>query len=372
MFIKNPEKSLNNFYMKISKEEILKYHLGGKTGLAVTKPCATQKELSMAYTPGVALPCLEIKKNKKNLYKYTNKKNTVAVITNGTAVLGLGNIGVAASKPVMEGKAVLFKKFANIDAIDIEVDETDPKKFVEIVSKIATGFGGINLEDIKAPECFYIERELQKRLDIPVFHDDQHGTAIIAGAALLNALKLVKKDIKKIKIIFSGMGAAGTACYDYFLKLGVKKENVKRVDKFTINKLEDYIKDADVFMGLSVANVLTIEMIKTMAKDPLVFALANPNPEIKYELAMKSRPDIIFATGRSDYPNQINNVLGFPYIFRGALDAGTKKITLKMQMAATKSLANLVRHPKRDYLVPKPFDARLKNVVSRAIEKAST
>lgn len=356
--------------MKLSKQEILKYHLAGKIGLAVTKPCATQRDLSMAYTPGVALPCLEIKKNKKNLYKYTNKKNTVAVITNGTAVLGLGNIGAGASKPVMEGKAVLFKKFVSIDAWDIEVDEKDPKKFVAIVSKIAVGFGGINLEDIKAPECFYIERELQKKLDIPVFHDDQHGTAIIAGAALLNALKLVKKDIKKIKVVFSGKGAAGTACYNYFLKLGVKKANVKRVDKFTIKKLKDYIKKADVFMGLSVANVLTVKMIKSMAKNPLVFALANPNPEIKYELAMKSRPDIIFATGRSDYPNQINNVLGFPYVFRGALDAGAKRVTLKMQMAATKALAKLVKRPRRDYLVPKPFDSRLKKIISEAVKKA--
>jgi len=353
--------------MKLSKKQILQYHLGGKIGAAVTKPCQTQKELSMAYTPGVALPCLEIKKNKKNIYKYTNKKNTVAVITNGTAVLGLGDIGPKASKPVMEGKCVLFKKFADIDAIDIEVDEKDPKKFVEIVSKIAAGFGGINLEDIKAPECFYIERELQKKLDIPVFHDDQHGTAIIAGAALLNALKIVKKNIQEIKVVFSGDGAAGTSVKNYFIKLGVKKNNIKVVNKFTIKKLGGYMPEADVFVGLSVANVLTVKMVQSMAKNPIVFALANPNPEIEYNLAKKSRSDIILATGRSDYPNQINNVLGFPYIFRGALDAGAKKITEKMKMAATYALAKLA---KPGSIVPNPFDPRLKTFVSQAVQKA--
>ena len=353
--------------MKISKQQILKYHQGGKIGINVIKPCSTQKDLSIAYTPGVALPCLEIKKNKNNLYKYTNKKNTIAVITNGTAVLGLGDIGPEASKPVMEGKCVLFKKFADIDAVDIEVSEKDPKRFVEIVSKIADGFGGINIEDIKAPECFYIERELQKRLNIPVFHDDQHGTAIIAGAALLNALKIVHKNIKEIKVVFSGDGAAGTACKNYFIKLGVNKKNIKIVNKSTVNKLSQYIKNADVFIGLSVANILTAEMIKSMAKKPIVFALANPNPEIKYELAKKSRSDILLATGRSDYPNQINNVLGFPYIFRGALDGGAKRITEKMKLAATYALAKLAKKPN---FVPNPFNKRLKKVVSEAVRKA--
>ena len=353
--------------MKLNKKNILQYHKNGKIGIAIAKPCQTQQDLSIAYTPGVAIPCLEIKKNKKNLSKYTNKKNTVAVITNGTAVLGLGDIGPAASKPVMEGKCVLFKKFADIDAWDIEVNEKNPQKFVEIVSKIAVGFGGINLEDIKAPECFYIERELQKKLDIPVFHDDQHGTAIIAGAALLNALEIVKKNIKKIKVVFSGKGAAGTSCYNYFLKLGVQKKNVKRVDKTTINKLKNYIKNADVFIGLSVANILTVKMIKSMAKNPIVFAMANPDPEIKYELAKASRPDILLATGRSDYPNQINNVLGFPYIFRGALDGNAKKITEKMKLAATYALAKLAKKP---YIVPNPFDPRLKKIVSEAVKKA--
>lgn len=353
--------------MKIAKQQILKYHENGKIGITVTKSCQTPKDLSIAYTPGVALPCLEIKKNKKYLYKYTNKKNTVAVITNGTAVLGLGDIGPEASKPVMEGKCVLFKKFADIDAWDIEVNEKNPKKFVEIVSKIATGFGGINLEDIKAPECFYIERELQKKLDIPVFHDDQHGTAIIAGAALLNALKIVKKNINKIKVVFSGDGAAGTAVKNYFIRLGVNKKNIRVVNKFTIKKLEQYIKNADVFIGLSVADILTVKMIQSMAKNPIVFALANPNPEIKYELAKKSRPDILLATGRSDYPNQINNVLGFPYIFRGALDAGAKRITEKMKLAATYALAKLA---KPGSIVPNPFDPRLKKIVSLAVKKA--
>lgn len=354
--------------MKINNKQILKYHENGKIGMNVIKPCSTQKELSIAYTPGVAVPCLEIKKYKKNIYKYTNKKNTVAVITNGTAVLGLGDIGPAASKPVMEGKCVLFKKFADIDAWDIEVNEKDPKKFVEVVSKIAVGFGGINLEDIKAPECFYIERELQKKLDIPVFHDDQHGTAIIAGAALLNALKIVHKNIKKIKVVFCGAGAAGTSCRKYFTTLGVKEKNISVARRKNIAELPKFIKNADVFIGLSVANVLTIKMIQSMAKNPIVFALANPDPEIKYELAKKSRPDILLATGRSDYPNQINNVLGFPYIFRGALDGGAKKITEKMKLAATYALTKLAKKPN---IVPNPFDPRLKKAVSEAVKKAT-
>ena len=372
--------------MKLTKKQILDYHKNGKISLNISKPCDTQKDLAIAYTPGVAVPCLEIKKNKKNISKYTNKQNTILVVSNGTAVLGLGDIGPAASKPVMEGKCVLFKKFADLDAWDIEVDETNPKKFVEIVAKIATGFGGVNLEDIKAPECFYIERELQKKLSVPVFHDDQHGTAIISGAALLNALKITKKDIKKIKVVFSGDGAAGTACKNYYIKLGVNRKNIKTVNKQTIKNLDKYIKNADVFVGLSVKNILTVKMLKSMAESPIVFAMANPDPEIKYETAIKARPDVIMATGRSDYPNQINNVLGFPFIFRGALDAGAQKITLKMMLAATHALADIAKKPVPksvlkayniktlkfgpNYIVPKPFDPRLKKVVSEAVRKS--
>lgn len=393
------------------KEEALKYHSEGRPGkieVIPTKPYNSQKDLTLAYSPGVAYPCLEIEKNPEDAYKYTSKGNLVAVISNGTAVLGLGNIGALAGKPVMEGKGLLFKTFADIDVFDIEVGTTNIDEFISTVKNIAPTFGGINLEDIKAPECFEIEERLKKELDIPVMHDDQHGTAIISAAALLSALEVCGKKIEEVQVVVNGAGAASAACSKLYFALGVKKENLvmcdskgviskKRTDlnaikayfatERDITTLEDAVKDADVFLGLSVADVLTSEMVKSMAKDPVVFALANPNPEIAYDLAMASRPDIIFATGRSDYPNQVNNVLGFPYIFRGALDVRATKINEEMKIAAVRALADLAKEPipdmvaaaynntkitfGKEYLIPKALDPRLITHISIAVAKAA-
>ena len=395
----------------IRKKDILEYHEGarpGKIEVIPSKPSNSQRDLSIAYSPGVAEPCLEIQKDPANAYRYTSKGNLVAVISNGTAVLGLGDIGALASKPVMEGKSVLFKVFADIDSFDIELDTKDPEKFVETVKTIAPTFGGINLEDISAPDCFYIEQRLRDELDIPVMHDDQHGTAIISGAALLNALDLAKKKIGKIKVVFNGAGPSAISCARLFKALGVKAENLLMVDskgvitttrenlssekqEFARNTkladLTDAIKNADVFVGLSRADILTQAMVKTMAKKPIVFALANPNPEISYENAMASRKDIIMATGRSDHPNQVNNVLGFPFIFRGALDVRATSINEEMKLAAVKAIAQLAKEPVPEivnlaynkanlsfgekYIIPKPFDPRLIATVAPAIAKAA-
>ncbi len=385
----------------ITREEALEYHrLHGKPGkisILPTKPLETQRDLGLAYTPGVAVPVLEIEKDPELAYEYTAKGNLVAVVSNGTAILGLGDRGALASKPVMEGKGVLFKRFADIDVFDIEVDTHDPDELIKVVAAIAPTFGGINLEDIKAPECFYVEDKLKEMLDIPVFHDDQHGTAIISSAGLLNALELTGKKIDEIKIVVSGAGASAMACVKLAIKLGVKKENVIMCDsrgviykgrtegmnpykeEFAVETdartLEDAIEGADVFYGLSVADILTPEMVKKMAPNPLIFAMANPDPEIKYEVAKEARPDAIVATGRSDYPNQINNVLGFPFIFRGALDVRAKAINDEMKIAAAKALAALAKEDVPDsvlraygleslkfgpeYIVPKPFDPRV-------------
>lgn len=396
---------------KNRKHEALLYHSEGRPGkieVVPTKPYRTQDDLSLAYSPGVAEPCLEIKKNPEDAYKYTAKGNLVAVISNGTAVLGLGNIGPLAGKPVMEGKGLLFKTFADIDVFDIEVDTTDTDKFVETVKNISPTFGGINLEDIKAPECFEIEERLKKELDIPVMHDDQHGTAIISAAALINALKIVGKKIEEVKVVVNGAGAAAVSCAKLYITLGVKPANMvmcdskgvintARTDLNAVKKefattrgirtLADAIKDADVFLGLSVADSLSQEMVRTMAKDPIVLALANPDPEISYKDAMASRGDIIFATGRSDYPNQVNNVLGFPYIFRGALDVRATKINEEMKIAAAYALAEIAREPVpeivssaysnakitfgKEYLIPKPIDPRLVIRISMAVAKAA-
>lgn len=393
------------------KQEALDYHskpTPGKIQVLPTKKYATQRDLSLAYSPGVAEPCLEIAKNKKDVYKYTAKGNLVAVISNGTAVLGLGNIGPLASKPVMEGKGLLFKIFADIDVFDIEVDATDVDKFVETVKAIAPTFGGINLEDIKAPEAFEIERRLKEELDIPVMHDDQHGTAIISAAALKNACEVAEKDISKVQIVVSGAGAAAISCTKLYLKLGAKVENIvmtdskgvirKDRDNLTtqkaefattknLNTLEEAMVNADVFIGLSQGNIVSGEMIKSMAKNPIVFAMANPDPEIKYDIAVKTRKDIIMATGRSDHPNQVNNVLGFPFIFRGALDVRATKINEEMKMAAVHALADLAKHPVpeqvnivydevnlsfgKEYIIPKPFDPRLIYEIPPAIAKAA-
>jgi len=392
---------------KISKKEALAYHAEGRPGkieVVPTKQHSSQRELSLAYSPGVAEPCKQIAKTKDDVYKYTAKGNLVAVISNGTAVLGLGDIGPEASKPVMEGKGLLFKIFADIDVFDIEVDATDIDTFVQTVKAIAPTFGGINLEDIKAPECFEIERRLKEELDIPVMHDDQHGTAIISAAALLNALEIAKKDISKIKIVVNGAGAAAMSCSKLYLSLGVKKENIVMVDSkgvikqnrvglegnkaiFATNRrcdtLDEAMKNADVFLGLSVANIVTTEMVQSMAKRPIVFALANPDPEISYMKAMESRDDIIMATGRSDHPNQVNNVLGFPYIFRGALDVRATEINENMKLAAVKAIANLAKETVLDeinlayddntlsfgseYIIPKPLDPRLITAVAPAV-----
>lgn len=395
----------------INREAALRYHSEGKRGkieIAPTKPHATQEDLSLAYTPGVAEPCLEIQKNPADAYKYTGKGNLVAVISNGTAVLGLGNIGALAGKPVMEGKALLFKVFSGLDSFDIEVAETNVDKFVDAVKAISPTFGGINLEDIKAPECFEIERRLKEELDIPVMHDDQHGTSIITGAALLNALEIAGKKIDEVKVVVSGAGAAAICCAKMYESLGAKRENILMCDsKGVISKsrtdlnemkkyfavetdaktLADAVKGADVFLGVSRADVLTPEMLLSMNENPAVFALANPRPEISYELAMATRKDIIFATGRSDYPNQVNNVLGFPYIFRGALDTASKCINEEMKLAAVRALAALAHEPAtdevkkifknetlefgRNYILPKPFDKRLIVKVSAAVAKAA-
>ena len=392
---------------KVSKKEALAYHAEGRPGkieVIPTKKHSSQRELSLAYSPGVAEPCIQIDKKKDDVYKYTAKGNLVAVISNGTAVLGLGNIGPEASKPVMEGKGLLFKIFADIDVFDIEVDATDVDKFVETVKAISPTFGGINLEDIKAPECFEIEERLKAELDIPIMHDDQHGTAIISSAALLNALEIAKKDISKIKVVVNGAGAAAISCSKLYLALGVKKENLVMLDSkgvirnnreglegnkefFATNRrcetLEDAMKNADVFLGLSVANIVSTEMVQSMAKHPIVFALANPYPEISYKDAMNSRDDIIMATGRSDHPNQVNNVLGFPYIFRGAMDVRATEINENMKLAAVKAIANLAKETVLDevslayedntlafgpeYIIPKPLDPRLITAVAPAV-----
>ncbi|MDY3104863.1 MAG: NADP-dependent malic enzyme [Prevotella sp.] len=398
--------------LKITKEAALAYHEGerpGKIEVKPTKPYRTQTDLSLAYSPGVAYPCLEIQNNENNAYKYTNKGNLVAVISNGTAVLGLGDIGAMSGKPVMEGKGLLFKIYGGIDVFDIEVDEKDPVKFCETVERIAPSFGGINLEDIKAPECFYIEERLKKTLDIPVMHDDQHGTAIISAAGLKNALEVAGKDIKQAKLVINGAGAAAISCTKLYVALGVKKENILMLDShgvittdrtdlnpekaiFATNRkdvhtLEEAVKDADVFVGLSRGNILSKDMIRSMASNPIVFALANPVPEISYEDALDSRPDVIMSTGRSDYPNQINNVIGFPYIFRGALDVHAKAINEEMKMAAVHAIADLAKQPIPDvvnevyhindlsfgpkYFIPKPIDPRLITAVSAAVAKAA-
>ena len=396
---------------KITKEEALRYHAEGKPGkieVIPTKTHSTQTDLSLAYSPGVAEPCLEIEKNPHDAYEYTAKGNLVAVISNGTAVLGLGDIGPLAGKPVMEGKGLLFKIFAGIDVFDIEVNEKDPEKFIQTVKAISPTFGGINLEDIKAPECFEIETRLKNELDIPVMHDDQHGTAIISGAGLINALEIAGKKIEDVKIVVNGAGAASISCTRLYVMLGARKENIVMCDskgvistsrpdlnaakrEFAtdrpIKTLQEAVVGADVFLGLSVANVLTKEMVRSMNADPIVFALANPNPEISYADAMASRDDIIFATGRSDYPNQINNVLGFPYIFRGALDTHAKAINEEMKLAAVYAIADLAKEPVpdvvnaayklkrttfgRDYILPKALDPRLLTRVSCAVAKAA-
>lgn len=396
----------------ITKEDALNYHAGkrpGKIEVIPTKPYYTQTDLSLAYSPGVAEPCLEIQNNPQDAYKYTDKGNLVAVISNGTAVLGLGDIGAVAGKPVMEGKGLLFKIYGGIDVFDIEVDEKDPAKFVEAVKAIAPTFGGINLEDIKAPECFEIERRLKEELDIPVMHDDQHGTAIISGAGLLNALEVNGKNIAEVKVVVNGAGAAAISCARLYIALGVKKENIVMLDskgvisverknltpekiefateRTDIHTLAEAVNGADVFLGLSKGNVLSKDMVRSMAKNPIVFALANPVPEITYEEAMESRPDVLMSTGRSDYPNQINNVIGFPYIFRGALDTASTAINEEMKLAAVRAIADLAKQPVpeivnkvyhvsklkfgREYFIPKPVDPRLLTEVSAAVAKAA-
>lgn len=396
----------------ITKEDALQYHAEGQPGkiaIIPTKPHATQRDLSLAYSPGVAEPCLAIADNPADVYKYTNKGNLVAVISNGTAVLGLGDIGPEAGKPVMEGKALLFKIYADVDAFDIEVNETDPERFIQVVKAIAPTFGGINLEDIKAPECFEIEERLKAELDIPVMHDDQHGTAIISAAGLVNALELAGKDIAEARIVVNGAGAAAISCTKLYCALGARKENIVMLDskgvlstsradlneqkrgfattRTDIATLEEAINGCDVFVGLSKGNVVSEAMVKSMAENPIIFAMANPTPEIAYDVAKAVRPDVIMGTGRSDYPNQVNNVLGFPYIFRGALDTHATAINEEMKVAAAKALAELAKRPVpaevaqaygvenfsfgRDYILPKPVDRRLIEVVSVAVAKAA-
>ena len=398
--------------VKITKEAALEYHENGRPGkieVKPTKPYTTQTDLSLAYSPGVAYPCLAIQENPDDVYKYTDKGNLVAVISNGTAVLGLGDIGAMSGKPVMEGKGLLFKIYGGIDVFDIEVAEKDPEKFCEAVEKIAPTFGGINLEDIKAPECFYIEERLKKTLDIPVMHDDQHGTAIISAAGLKNALEVAGKNIADVKIVVNGAGAAAISCTKLYVALGAKVENIVMLDskgvitsdreKLTpqkklfatdrrdVHTLEEAVRGADVFVGLSKGNVLSQDMIRSMAPSPIVFALANPVPEISYEDAMASRPDVLMSTGRSDYPNQINNVIGFPYIFRGALDVHARSINEEMKLAAVHAIADLAKQPVPDvvneiyhvndltfgpsYFIPKPVDPRLITEVSAAVAKAA-
>lgn len=397
--------------VKITKEAALLYHSQGKPGkieVVPTKPYRTQTDLSLAYSPGVAEPCLEIQKNPHDAYKYTNKGNLVAVISNGTAVLGLGDIGAMSGKPVMEGKSLLFKIYAGVDAFDIEVNEKDPDKFIEAVKAIAPTFGGINLEDIKAPECFEIERRLKAELDIPVMHDDQHGTAIISAAGLINAIDVAGKKLEDARIVVNGAGAAAISCTRLYCSFGARKENIVmldsrgviRVDRENlteqkrefattrdIHTLKEAVKDADVFVGLSKGNVLSKDMVRSMAKNPIIFALANPVPEISYEDAKDARPDVLMSTGRTDYPNQINNVIGFPYIFRGALDTAAKAINEEMKLAAARAIADLARRPVPDivnrayhvrnftfgpdYFIPKPVDPRLITEVSMAVAKAA-
>ena len=398
--------------MIIRDEDVFDYHENprpGKLEVTTSKPCLTQRDLSMAYTPGVARPCLAIESDPEMAYHYTGKGNLVAVVSNGTAVLGLGDIGALAGKPVMEGKGVLFKRFADIDVFDIELDTHDADEIVRIVRALEPTFGGINLEDIKAPECFYIEESLKKAMNIPVFHDDQHGTAIISGAALINALELVGKKIADVRVVFCGAGAAGIACAEMYLKLGVRRENVLLVDTVGVvwqgrkekmnpykerfahdtplRTLADAVKGADVFVGVSVKDLLTPDVLKTMAARPIVFAMANPDPEIPYDLAVQTRPDVIMATGRSDFPNQVNNVLGFPFIFRGALDVRARAINDDMKLAAAHALATLARedvpeqvlkaygvtrmHFGREYLIPKPFDPRVLLWEAPAVARAA-
>ena len=396
---------------KLMSDWALRYHAIGRSGkLAITstKPVGSGADLSVAYSPGVAEPCLKIKESPDTAYDFTARSHLVGVITNGTAVLGLGDIGPLAAKPVMEGKAVLFKKFADLDAFDIEIDQKDPDKLIDIVCSLAPTFGGINLEDIRAPECFRIEQECQSRLDIPVFHDDQHGTAIIAGAALLNALQLSDRKIEDVKVVFSGAGAAGFTCARYFITMGVRPDNLiltdvkgvvytGREDVTEGNYLSELARDtphrsladalvgADVFVGVSAGGVLKPEMLKSMAANPIVFALANPTPEIDYNIAKETRDDVIMATGRSDHPNQVNNVIAFPYIFRGALDSRARKVNIEMKLAATHAIAALAREEVdpdvkmnfpdlefgRDYLIPKPFDRRLLLAVAPAVARAA-
>ena len=395
----------------IRNKDILDYHEGsrpGKIEVVPTKPSNSQRDLSIAYSPGVAEPCLKIAENKSDAYRYTAKGNLVAVISNGTAVLGLGDIGPLASKPVMEGKGVLFKIFADIDVFDLELDTTDTEKFIETVKILSPTFGGINLEDISAPECFEIEQRLRQELDIPIMHDDQHGTAIITGAALLNALEVIDKDIKKIKVVFNGAGASAISCASLYLALGVRPENLIMCDskgvihserkgltheklkfarKTELRNLDEAIRNSDVFVGLSKGNILSPGMVKNMSKNAIVFALANPDPEISYELAKSTRDDLIMATGRSDNPNQVNNVLGFPYIFRGALDVRSTEINEEMKLAAVYAIAQLAKEPVPeivnlaygsrnlsfgpDYIIPKPFDPRLIYTVAPAVAKAA-
>ena len=392
-------------------QEALRYHSEGrpgKIGIQPTKPSHTQHDLSLAYSPGVAAPARAIAAAAAEAYRYTNKGNLVAVVSNGSAVLGLGNIGALASKPVMEGKSMLFKRFAGIDAFDIEVDETDPETFIRIVKALAPTFGGINLEDIAAPACFEIDRRLREELEIPVIHDDQHGTAIIVSAAVINGAKIAGKEVAELRVVVNGAGAAAIACARMFLTLGIPREQIVLCDsrgvvtryrddlnpqkrEFATSRrlasLAEALHGADLFVGVSKADILTGEMVRTMAGNPMVLALANPDPEIAYDEAMRSRPDIIFATGRSDYPNQVNNVLGFPFLFRGALDVRAAKIDDGMKLAAARALAGLARQPVpesvlrayalerlefgRDYLIPKPLDPRLLPVVAVAVARAA-
>ena len=398
--------------MAVTKQQALDYHFGerpGKIEVTSSKPCRTQRDLSLAYTPGVAVPCLEIEKNPQDAFKYTARGNLVAVVSNGTAVLGLGDIGALAGKPVMEGKGVLFKRFADVDVFDLEVNSHDPEDVIKLCQLLEPTFGGINLEDIKAPECFYIEETLKKTMRVPVFHDDQHGTAIISGAALLNALEVVGKAIDQVKVTFNGAGASGIACAEHYVRLGVKRENITLCDtkgvifkgrtsgmnpykerfakKTDLRTLSEAMRGADVFVGCSVKGAVNAQMVRSMAARPIVFAMANPDPEISYEEAKSSRDDVIFATGRSDYPNQVNNVLGFPFIFRGALDVRATAINEQMKLAATKALAALAKEDVPDsvcraygverlkfgseYLIPKPFDPRVLLWEAVAVAKAA-
>ncbi len=398
--------------MAIRKEDALEYHSSfpaGKISVVPSKPCRSQHDLSLAYTPGVAVPCLEIERDPSLVYKYTAKGNLVAVVSNGTAVLGLGNIGAAAGKPVMEGKGVLFKRFADIDVFDIELNTLDPKEIIRTCQLLEPTFGGINLEDIKAPECFEIEEELRRTLKIPVFHDDQHGTAIISGAALINAMEIAGKQLKDIRLVVNGAGASGIACAEHYVRLGVQRKNILMCDTNGViykgrtkgmnpykerfanetgkRTLSEALEGADVLFGLSAANCVTPEMLLSMAPDPVVFAMANPDPEINYELAVSTRKDLIMATGRSDCPNQVNNVLGFPFIFRGALDVRATAINEEMKLAATRALAALAREDVpdavrraygvekmefgRDYIIPKPFDSRVLITVASAVAQAA-